>query len=53
MGAGPNVAAGEGGGMALVKPPTTIAVAEGAREIGELEMVMAGPPGMRVWEPTM
>ena len=37
--------------MACVVLPTTAKLAAGAREIGVLETVMAGPPGMRVIVP--
>lgn len=39
------------GGRLWVWPPTTRAEAEGAREMGVEFMVMAEPPGVRVWEP--
>lgn len=37
--------------MLLVLVPTTIAVSPGAKLTGVPEMVIAGPPGMRVWDP--
>ena len=44
------VGCGRGSGMVEV-PSTTTAVAAGAREMGVPPTVIAGPPGMRVWEP--
>jgi len=35
-----------------VTPPTTIAVAEGASEIGVPSIVIGGAPGVRVKDPT-
>lgn len=37
----------------MVEEPTTRAVPEGARLMGVEEMVRAGAPGVRVWEPMM
>lgn len=46
---GVSVAAGVAtGGIKVVTLPMTIAVAEGAREIGTEEIIMADPPGTRV-----
>lgn len=39
------------GERGMVEEPTTRAVPEGARLRGVEEMVRAGPPGVRVWEP--
>jgi hypothetical protein len=33
--------------------PMTTAIAEGAREMGVPETVIGGPPGVRVWVPTI
>jgi hypothetical protein len=41
------------GVIAIVLPPTAIAVALGAKLIGVPETVIWGPPGLRVWEPIM
>ncbi len=39
------------GERGMVEEPTMRAVPEGARLRGVEEMVRAGPPGVRVWEP--